>query len=1402
MSRRYLFGPVSPAFAEQNLARQRQAGSCLPFSPEGQDDLAIGPKDTWAQVCARLPPGWQPDLLILYLPYTHIPHCLWSAPVPIVGLAQDWPLLWQYFRRRLRSCDLVLTDPVGVEALKREGILQARAANLYGCERAFLDLLPSAPATPEIQDGQRRDLDVLFIGNLNPAVQRERLPFLLRLARLAPRWRVAIRTGVFGEAYRRLLNRARIVVDQLSRPRHSRRAFEAVAAGALLFEDAANTDMATCFRDRQECVLYTQENLEALLEYYLEHEDQRRRLVAAAQSRVPQFSFETLWDGLVEQIEREWPALPERARSRPILGQWDSLQVRCSQALNAPFRADPTLVRDLDAALKAEPNAPALHNALGLALTRLYNNPEPARAVAEVAAEHFERAVVSSPTHLVARLNLAEALETAGNHEAALEQARQALAQLERLPELDSASLDAGLFSTDFGVLRVEWERAAWSNPGCPQAEAHAKRALLRWRLHALLAKLTGDLVHYYEALLSRPDLPSCPAALGCTLASKNYSVPALAPLRRALAENPGDRDAARAYFHVLGVTGDRDGQRRLVEDRRLLSRAAPQIVPAEPWFSEPPPPPHDLASLLILCCNELDYTRQCLESVLQRTRPPYELILVDNGSSDGTPAYLEEVRNRPGPVRVEVVRNETNLGFPAGCNQALARARGRYLVFLNNDTVVTTGWLEGLIAWSLHEWPTVGLAGAVTNCAPDAQGVPCGYASLDGLEAFAARRRRDFAGRVLPVPRLTGFCLLVRREVLERTGGFDERYGLGFFDDDDLCLRARDEGYRLLVAQDVYVHHFGSRTFKGLKINTRDQLQKNFDLFKAKWGTEHAAGYRLIGPPTDKAAPTEEQKPTAQPQGDSFPPQSDAVPGESAAPVPEKTPETAAPPEPADLVPPIFSTTSVTLPEVIPASAAKRPLVSLCMIVKNEEKHLPGCLASAADLFEEIVIVDTGSTDRTKEIAANFGARLADFPWVDHFGAARNECLRYATGRWIMWLDADDRLDSDNRPRVQNLFASLGEEMAAYAMKVRSALDATGNSSRLLDQVRMFPNHPQIRWEYRVHEQTLPAVNRLGGQVRWTDVIIDHVGYQDASQRRAKLERNLRLLVLDDAERPDDPFTLFNLGWTLMDLGKTGEALTKMQRSLERSAPDSSIVRKLYHLLTVAHRQQGQKEQARTIGREGLKRFPDDAELLLEEAFMLLEAKDFLRAEVNLLLLLEGQPGPYFGSMDDGVRGYRTRHLLAGHYLEQERSSEAEVQLRAAVLERPVFLPAWLSLGELYLRQGRWPALERVASHLEKEAGAQVEAAVFRARGHKARQDFPAARRILEEILPQAPQALGPRVLLSHILLQEGRDPMAAEAALREVLALNPADGEARHNLTVLLRQQGRLLENGQSVK
>src|SRR5947209_396334 len=187
---------------------------------------------------------------------------------------------------------------------------------------------------------------------------------------------------------------------------------------------------------------------------------------------------------------------------------------------------------------------------------------------------------------------------------------------------------------------------------------------------------------------------------------------------------------------------------------------------------------------------------------------------------------------------------------------------------------------------------------------------------------------------------------------------------------------------------------------------------------------------------------------------------------------------------------------------------------------------------------------IDTSSTDGSADVARQLGARVGSFTWVDSFAAARNESLRHATGEWVFWLDADDRLDADNRAKLAALLASLPADNIGFVMKCLCLPDPVSRRSTTVDHVRLFRHHPALRWRYRVHEQILPGLKELGGTVRWSDVVIQHTGYQEPGLRQRKLERDFRLLCLEYDENPGDPFVLFNLGMILHEWRRFAEAL------------------------------------------------------------------------------------------------------------------------------------------------------------------------------------------------------------------------------------------------------------------
>ena len=250
--------------------------------------------------------------------------------------------------------------------------------------------------------------------------------------------------------------------------------------------------------------------------------------------------------------------------------------------------------------------------------------------------------------------------------------------------------------------------------------------------------------------------------------------------------------------------------------------------------------PNKKLISIIILAHNQIEYTKKCLESILKNTLEPFELIVVDNGSIDGTVEYLEsEFLRKNDDVRIKIIKNSENKGFASGNNQGIATSSGDYILLLNNDVVVTPGWLERMIS-CCEKRPEIGIVGPRSNYVSGPQLLePVDYNldSLEGLNRFSKKVTTINAKKSTQLLRVVGFCMLIKRSVIDKIGGMDDRFGIGNFEDDDFSLRAALAGFESWMAEDCFVHHFGSRTFIGEKIDYRQSLQQNWKIFKEKWG-------------------------------------------------------------------------------------------------------------------------------------------------------------------------------------------------------------------------------------------------------------------------------------------------------------------------------------------------------------------------------------------------------------------------------------------------------------------------------------------------------------------------------------------------------------------------------------
>jgi GT2 family glycosyltransferase len=267
------------------------------------------------------------------------------------------------------------------------------------------------------------------------------------------------------------------------------------------------------------------------------------------------------------------------------------------------------------------------------------------------------------------------------------------------------------------------------------------------------------------------------------------------------------------------------------------------------PTFPKPPAAlPGKLVSIVLVSYENLPFTRLCLESILESTDVPgYELIVVDNGSSDGSPDYLRELAERHPHVQVALF--DANAGFAHACNHGLAMASGGVLVLINNDTMTPPGWLANLL--SRLSDPSVGLVGPVTNRIGNEAEIETSYETWGEFLDFASERSERHQGETFDTDTLTMFCVAMRRDLYARVGPIDERFEIGMLEDDDYSRRVREAGHRLVCAEDVVVHHFGETSF-GKLIPTGEYarlLSENKKRFEEKWGVPWEPYGRRKGP-------------------------------------------------------------------------------------------------------------------------------------------------------------------------------------------------------------------------------------------------------------------------------------------------------------------------------------------------------------------------------------------------------------------------------------------------------------------------------------------------------------------------------------------------------------------------
>ena len=241
-------------------------------------------------------------------------------------------------------------------------------------------------------------------------------------------------------------------------------------------------------------------------------------------------------------------------------------------------------------------------------------------------------------------------------------------------------------------------------------------------------------------------------------------------------------------------------------------------------------------------------------------------------------------------------------------------------------------------------------------------------------------------------------------------------------------------------------------------------------------------------------------------------------------------------------------------------------PILSLCMIVRNEEKNLSSCLESVQDIVDEMIILDTGSTDNTIQIAKRFGADIYHFKWCDDFSAARNESIKFAKGKWILWMDADEQFDYRSKEELSSII-KLTQHPMGVNINIRN-LSSKNESYGIA--YRLFSNHFGIHFKNVIHEQVSHSLKEMRAEIIDSNIIIDHFGYDENQyDQEKKRKRNRPLLQRMIHDNPDDFFPQFLLGQHYSGDSNTQEkAIHHLEKFLNMNSNETKLIACAYTTL------------------------------------------------------------------------------------------------------------------------------------------------------------------------------------------------------------------------------------------
>jgi glycosyltransferase involved in cell wall biosynthesis len=468
----------------------------------------------------------------------------------------------------------------------------------------------------------------------------------------------------------------------------------------------------------------------------------------------------------------------------------------------------------------------------------------------------------------------------------------------------------------------------------------------------------------------------------------------------------------ANRPIHVASSTGELSLLNNEAQSRKEHTMAHKATKPVYLSGSREKEP---LVSISMVTYNRLDCLKQCVDSIRRHTTGRYELIIINNGSTDGSVDYL---RSLPDITLIEIPTN----GRPDIASlKGLSMARGDYVATISDDIIVTPGWMD-LFLGHIKGNPKVGLIGPRSNLVSGSQLVPnVPYKNIAELDAFAQSWTRAFKGHCSPSNRLVGFIFFFSRELLNKIGGTDPIFSFGY-NDDDFTLRAIIAGYDAIIANDIFIHHTGGPQVRGDLVYQK-KLVESWEAFKTKWGLPPDLENRNLNVHGLLARRFDPDR--------HFVPLPDRSEVEKLIYKPASGHATRQPQDALDA--PRVHTQDET------------PLVSAVVFARNAERFIRGCLEDLEDQTIsnrlEIIVIDSASDQNEAAIVKAFQKKYSNIKYIkseeqETVYGAWNRGIKAAAGKYITSANADDRHAShafermvhvlDNNPDIALVYADV----------------------------------------------------------------------------------------------------------------------------------------------------------------------------------------------------------------------------------------------------------------------------------------------------------------------------------------------------------------------------------------